>query len=293
VNLVRIPADVDREDALLAGLSARQLAVVGAATVLLWCAYAAMHTLVPLPLFAVLAAAVGILAVALAIGRMDGVNADVLARAALRQWLSPRRLVAASDEVPQVPAWLGVTPPFHPSPLHVPVERISPEGVIDLGSDGVAVVCRAPSLTISLRTDEEQEALMSAFGRFLNGLAVGLHVVIRSERVDLTHAAAELERRAARLQHPDVEKAAREHAEYLRSLNRRDAFRRAVFLVICETAGTDADARVLRRADEARSALAASGITLAMLDGRGVVRALTGAWARSDAGAATHPGLDV
>jgi hypothetical protein len=82
------------------------------------------------------------------------------------------------------------------------------------------------------------------------------------------------------LPHPDVEAAAREHAAYLRSLNERASFRRAVFVVVREAAGTDADARVLRRADEARSALAASGITLTVLDGRDVVRALTGAWAR-------------
>jgi Ca2+-binding RTX toxin-like protein len=38
---VRIPADVDREDRLLAGLSARQLAILGTAAVVLWVAYAA------------------------------------------------------------------------------------------------------------------------------------------------------------------------------------------------------------------------------------------------------------
>ena len=44
---VRIPADVDRPDKLLAGLTARQLAILAAAAVALWAGYAAARHVVP------------------------------------------------------------------------------------------------------------------------------------------------------------------------------------------------------------------------------------------------------
>ena len=53
---VRIPADVDREDRLLGNLTARQLAILAAAALVLWVGWAATRRLLPLPVFAALAA---------------------------------------------------------------------------------------------------------------------------------------------------------------------------------------------------------------------------------------------
>jgi len=280
VRLVRIPADVDREDALLAGLSARQLAILGVAAVALWSLYAATRTVLPLPAFVALATPPALTAIALAVGRLDGMSADRLARAALRQWRSPHRLVPAPDGVTTVPSWVGLTPREYPAPLRVPVERVSPDGVVDLGADGVAMICRAPSLTVGLRTEAEQEAMIAALGRTVNGLGIGMQVVVRSDIADLTDDARELERRAGSLPHPALERAAREHASYLRDISGRDVFRRSVFVVVREAAGADAGGRIRRRADEVRSALAATGISLSLLDGAAVVGALADRWAR-------------
>ena len=49
---VRIPADVERPDKLLAGLTARQLAILGVAAVVLWAGYAATRHVVPAVAFA-------------------------------------------------------------------------------------------------------------------------------------------------------------------------------------------------------------------------------------------------
>src|SRR5205807_7929231 len=48
--LMRIPADVDREDPLVFGLSARQLCILGGAALAAWLAYEVMRPLLPAPL---------------------------------------------------------------------------------------------------------------------------------------------------------------------------------------------------------------------------------------------------
>ena len=282
MKLVRIPADVDREDALLAGLSARQLAILGTVAVVLWLAYDSVHALLPLPVFAALATPVVAASAVLALGRHDGVSADRLAVAAVRQAAVPRVLVAAPDGVPAIPAWSGLSGSPSPAPLHVPVERISDDGIIDLGDDGAALVCRASSLTFSLLTEEEQDARIAAFGRVLNGLGGDVQICIRSEIADLSHDAVEVETRADQLQHPDLMRAAREHAAFLRSIGGRgDALRRAVFVVFRERRVGDMADVLQRRAEELRVGLAAAGIGLRLLDATEVARAVAGSWARS------------
>lgn len=282
MNLVRIPADVDRDDVLLAGLTARQLAIVGTAAVVLWLCYEAVRTLVPLPVFAGLATPVGAVAAVLALGRRDGVSADRLALAAIRQVTAPRLLIAATDAVPGVPPWVGISGPEPPAPLQLPVERVSADGIIDLGEDGAALLCQASSLTFSLLTEEEQDARIASFGRVLNGLAGEVEICIRSEVADLSHDADELEERANALQHPDLANAARQHAAFLRSIGQRtDALRRAVFVVVRERRGADPVTALGRRAEELRVGLATAGIALRVLDGIEVVRVVAGTWSRS------------
>src|SRR5438270_626733 len=71
---VRIPADVDRDDRLLAGLSARQLAILGGSGLVIWLGYQATRTLLPLPVFAGLATPVAAAATVLALGRWHGLS---------------------------------------------------------------------------------------------------------------------------------------------------------------------------------------------------------------------------
>jgi hypothetical protein len=282
VRLVRVPADVDREDTLLAGLTARQLAILAAAAVALWLVYEVAHAVLPLPVLAVLATPVGAAAVVLALGRLDGVSADRLAIAAVRQATAPRLLVATAGDVSPVPSWAGLAAPSPPGPLRVPVTRVSADGVVDLGDDGAVLVCRASSLTFSLLTEAEQDARIAAFGRVLNGLAGNVQICVRSEFADLSHDADELEERADTLQHPDLQRAAREHAAFLRGIGReRQALRRAVFVVLRERRGDDAATALRRRVEEMRVGLAAAGIALRVLDGPEVARVLAGTWARS------------
>ena len=129
-------------------------------------------------------------------------------------------------------------------------------------------ICRASAVTFSLRTPAEQEALVVAFGRYLNSLAQPAQLLIRAEPIDLGPIIAELNRVAPALAHPGLEAAAREHARFLAELaTTRDLLRREVLVVIRDAGDEGAPDRLRRRGEEATAALAASGVTLVVLGG--------------------------
>jgi hypothetical protein len=288
---VRIPADVERPDKLLAGLTARQLAILGVAAVTLWAGYAATRHVVPAAVYGVIALPVGALAAILALGRFEGVAADQWVSAAWRHHRSPHHLVPASDGVPATPAFMAASAGPMPDPLRLPFAGVSADGIVDLGPDGLAVICRASAVTFSLRTPTEQEALVATFARWLNGLDRAAQILVRAEPVDLTPSIDALLDAAPALPHPALESAARGHAAFLADLAaRRDLLRREVLVVLRQPPGADAPTRLLRRASEAATALAAAGVTLVALDGPAGATCLARAL---DPAGALHPtGLD-
>jgi hypothetical protein len=270
---VRIPADVERPDKLLAGLTARQLAILGVAAVALWAGNAATRHLIPPVAYAAAAIPVGALAAMLALGRFEGIAADRWVSAAWRHHRAPHRLVPAPDGVPAAPAFLGARPGPTPAALRLPFAGVGADGVVDLGADGLAVICRASAVTFSLRTPAEQEALVAGFARWLNSLDQPTQLLVRAEPVDLTPSIDALLEAAPGLPHVALERAARAHAAFLADLAaRRDLLRREVLVVLRQAAqsqngGTDVPGRLLRRATEAARALGAAGVTLTHLDG--------------------------
>jgi hypothetical protein len=282
---VRIPADVDRPDKLLAGLTARQLAILGVAAVALWAGYAATRHLFPPAVYGAMAFPFGALAALLALGRMEGVPADRWVLSAWRHRRSPRRLVPAPEGIPATPDFVAKAPGPHPSarpaPLRLPLSGIGSGGVVDLGSDGLAVICRASAVTFSLRTPAEQEALVAGFARFLSSLAEPVQVLVRAEPLDVGPAISALLDAAPGLPHVALERAARDHAAFLGDLaGSRDLLHREVLVVLRQPAGRtgtggdgtgdgtgDRAGRLVRRAQEAVTALGAAGVSLCVLDG--------------------------
>jgi hypothetical protein len=276
--VVRIPADVERPDRLLANLTARQLAILGVAGVVLWATYTATRHVVPAAVFLALACPIGATATLLAIGRVEGQSADRFIVAAWHQLRSPRRLVVAPEGVPAPPTWVAAGSGPLPAPLRLPLGGIDGDGTIDLGPDGRAVLCRASSVTFSLRTPVEQEALVAGFARWLNSLAEPAQLVVRAEPVELTVLIDGLLDAAPSLPHPGLEAAARDHARFLTELAAsRTLLRREVLVVLRQPAGDRAGGdraggdpaveHLRRRAVEATGALAAAGVALTVLDG--------------------------
>ena len=138
---------------------------------------------------------------------------------------------------------------------------------MELGEEGLAVVCRASSLNFTLRSEPEQRALTDGFGRLLNALDAPTQFLVRSERADLRAVIEDIEERATALAHPALEGAALEHAAFLRSLaSQRDALSRRVFIGFRERGARDeAATRLAHRAEEAETLLRGLGIKLTHL----------------------------
>ena len=265
---VTIPADVEYEDRLVFGLTARQLAILAGAGVLAWLLAMALRLLMPLPVAAGLALPVLGAGLLLALGQRDGLSLDRLVVAALRHARAPRRHVPAPEGIPDLPALLRSihTPPAL-APLSLPAGRIDPDGVVDLAGDGAALLCRATTVNFALRTEPEQEALVAAFARFLHALSGPVQLVVRAERIDVGSLVGELERAAGELPHLQLEQCAQDYARFLGELaRRRDVLRRELLVVFREPRAQGTGARLLRRAEEASSLLAQAGITLTPLD---------------------------
>ena len=252
---VRIPADVNREDRVLANLTARQVALLTVTGLVLYASYAATRLVVPGVVFAIGAIPFVVVVAVLVLGSRDGMSLDRLALAAARQRLAPRVQVAAPEGIAAAPDWLlartstqnGETTRARrevaPSQLRLPAEGVArssatggPEvGVIDLGADGVAVVCACSTINFALRTPTEQAALVACFGRYLHSLASPVQILIRAQRLDLTDQIDGLRQRAYGLPHPALEAAALEHADYLDELaTGSDLLQRQVLLILRE-----------------------------------------------------------
>ena len=112
---VPVPANVDMPDKVLAGLTARQVAIATVAAVIIWAGFQATRHVMPLPANAALASPGGQIATALVNGERDGLPLDRLLLAAWRQRRAPRRLVTAPEGILAPPAWTA--PPGPPTPL--------------------------------------------------------------------------------------------------------------------------------------------------------------------------------
>ncbi|GIH99159.1 PrgI family protein [Planobispora takensis] len=285
VQPVRIPADVEQEDKILAGFTARQVLILGVTGALPYAGYLAFGERLPLPAVAAIALPVAITGILLAIGRHDGISLDRYLLAALRHRCAPRRLVTMPGDIPTPPAWISARPGPLPAPLRLPARGVGMDGLIDLGDDGMTAIAEVSTVSFALRTPEEQDALVAVFGRWLNSLSGPVQILVRAERVDLTATVAGLRDRIPELPHPALAHAAREHAAFLADLSaRHDLLRRQVLLIVREPAAggngrASAAARALRRMDEASRVLSACGLVVKLLDARDVTALLASCFA--------------
>jgi hypothetical protein len=247
---VRIPADVERPDRVLGSLTARQVTILTVTGLVLYAAWTAIRTVIPLLVFLIPAVPLAASIAILALGQRDGITLDRLALAAIRHRLAPRHRVACPGGARRVPDWLAAHATGDPLPgacgarsvaLHLPATGVHPTtsggglGVVDLGPDGLALVAVASTVNFALRTPVEQEVLVAGFGGYLHSLTDPVQLLVRTERLDLSSQITELRDRAGGLAHPALETAALEHADYLAHLAAQtDLLRRQVLLILRE-----------------------------------------------------------
>lgn len=280
MSRVRMPADVEREDKILAGLTVRQLAIIGVPGVGLWAAYSGLGHLVPPIVFVVAAVPVMGAAVAAALARRDGLSLDRLLLAAFRFVRSPKRRATGTPVPAPVPSWVDATTPPLPGPLDLPVKSISDDGVVDLAEHGCAVLVSCSTVSFALRTPAEQAGLVAGFGSYLNSLNSPVQLLVRAESIKLDPLVDALDRAAPAMPHPALEHAARGHADFLADLAQtRDLLRRQIVLVLRERGGdvSHATSTVRRRAEDAVRGLAATGSRAQVLSGGQVAAVLASA----------------
>jgi hypothetical protein len=263
----KLPADVELEDRLAFGLTARQLAILIATAIGAYLAFATLSSVLPPAVAAALITPVGIAGVLLALGRRDGVSADRLALLGTRHLARPRRRALAPEGLP---ATRGRRAGSNVAALDVPVRAVLRSGVVELGGGRFRVLLNASGTSFALRSHEEQAALVEAFGRFLNGLTEPVQIAVRGEPLDLKARAAALHENATRLPDPALRDAARGHARFLTELASGEGVRRREILLVLGAHARDREtaATILqRRAEEAGGLLAGAGVTLRTLDG--------------------------
>jgi hypothetical protein len=281
---IRLPADVEMEDRLAWGLTARQLVILVATGLVCYGVFAVAGSALPMPVAVALATPPGFVGLGLAVGRRDGLSGDRLAVAAARHLTqSPRRLAAPDGlpaPLPDAPAQLGV------SLLRVPVKTILPSGVVELADGTSALLLTASGTSWALRSEEEQAALAEAYGKWLNSLVEPTAITVRAERVDLTERAHTIEDAASTLSHPALALCAQTYAQFLRELSRAgDGLRRRQIVLVLSTRTREretARADLERRAAETESLLHAAGAELHPLDGKDAAALLLDAF--------EHPG---
>ena len=261
---VRIPADIEMEDRIVAGLTFRQLAILGLTAIAACGAYLVLEKrLPPIPAVA-MTALFGAPGVVIAWAKPEGVHLERLLGAAARWWRHPRLRVLAPEGVialsskqraPQVGEFV------------LPVSSIVDDGIVSLEGQGAVLLSRATSLNFDLRSEEEKERLIGGLGLLLNSLDSPIQFLIRSEKADLRSDVAALREKAGALPE-ELRTANASYAQFLLELaQRNDTLSRAVFVCFRESSGTDVAMRLKRRFQEASSMLAPLGIRLTCLDG--------------------------
>lgn len=264
---VRLPADIDLEDRIAFGLTARQLVILAAAALLCYGILTAVSSALGLPVGLLVALPVALAGIALALGRLDGLSGDRAALAAVRHLAWPRRRLAAPNPLPaRLPG-----APAQPAAclLDVPVRTVLAGGVVELADGSSALILAAAGASWELRAREEQQALTEAYGRFLNSLAEPAAITVRSQPVDLAAHAAAIGEAAAALPHPALRDCAAAYTRFLADLAGQGLRRRQILLVL-STRTKQRQAAVVtlqRRASEAESLLAGAGVRLQALNG--------------------------
>ncbi|MFF0458507.1 PrgI family mobile element protein [Nocardia africana] len=247
MNSYRIPSDVERPDRIVGPFTARQLGLLAGTGLVLLLAWAATRAVVPITVFAGLAAPVAAVATAIVLTTRDGLSGDQLLLAALRHLARDRHLIAAhpgDEHNGTPPRWLTdrAHGPLPPAARPITSEAaalprsVTPGsgglGVVDLGEDGIAVIAAATTINLVLRTPAEQAGLVAALGNYLQSLSGhGVQILLRSVRQDVTGRISDL-RLAAREMSPELADYARDHAQHLAELADDDsAAQRQVLLV--------------------------------------------------------------
>lgn len=269
-----VPADVDAPDKIAYGLTARQLVILAGAGLAGYGLFQMLSQWIPVAAAVLVLVPLAGLAVAVVLGRRDGLPLDEWLWAGLRFRNVPRLQAPVDTSTGSQVSLVHTTgPPPLPAALKLPADAITPAGQLSLPGELTAAVVACGTVNLGLRTASEQAALLAGFGRWLNSLTTSAQIVTSTQRVDLAAYAARLEHAAQTLPHPALATAAADQAAFLHQLGQtRDPLRRQVLVVVHGDARRRSTAT--RRGEDTARALSALGVDTRVLDGPAITAAL-------------------
>ncbi len=113
----------------------------------------------------------------------------------------------------------------------VPIKEIR-NGVIVLKDGGLRAVLIASSINLSLKSSEEQEAVISQFQSFLNGLDFSTQIVVQSRRLDIRPYLLTLEAREKEQNEKLLKIQTREYIDFIKSFTDQVNIMTKTFFVV-------------------------------------------------------------
>ncbi len=99
----------------------------------------------------------------------------------------------------------------------VPIERIR-DGVVELKDGGLRAVLLCTAINFTLRSEDEQRAILSQYQSLLNSLDFETQIIIQSRKFDIRPYLLTLEGRLDKIEEPLLKFQTREYIEFIREL---------------------------------------------------------------------------
>lgn len=222
-------ANYKTPDRILAGLSARQLLVLGIAGIATWVLFLTLVRRMP-PAAAGVVCAPILAAGALGAARAsDGTPMDRFALMVIRHLVSAKDLVLAPRGLSAAARRLmGRVQEFD-----IPVVEVTDDGLVDAADFGTSAVMRSSAVNFQLRSEQEKGALTDGYARLLNSLEGPTQFLVSSRPVDAEMLITGVEESAAFLPHPALTESALDFCRFFGSLLASgDVLRHEVFICI-------------------------------------------------------------
>lgn len=115
---------------------------------------------------------------------------------------------------------------------YLPIAEIRNDTVV-LKNGGLRAILSVVSMNFSLKSEEEQEAIIGSYQQFLNTLTFPIQMFIRSAKLNVDAYIADLERRAEKQENPLIKEQTRDYAQFIqRMIDVSNIMQKSFYVVI-------------------------------------------------------------
>lgn len=124
-----------------------------------------------------------------------------------------------------------------PAQQFVPIKEIR-DGIITLKDGGIRAILLASSINLSLKSYDEQRAVLSQFQSFLDSLDFSIQICVQSRRLDIRPYLTLLENRLKEIEEPLLKVQTREYIKFISDFTETTNIMDKKFFVIIPYTGT-------------------------------------------------------